>query len=96
MLWLAAEAGIDRKLLVSASCLVARQALKHVPAGETRPLKAIETAEAWTRGGATLEEVNAAASASAAANAAASQKKSADIVRKAIPWKVIRKALEPK
>jgi hypothetical protein len=33
-----------------------------VPPGETRPLKAIETAEAWVRGDATPEQVRASAS----------------------------------
>jgi hypothetical protein len=72
MLWLAAKAGVERKIVVLAACAVARTALKHVKPGELRPLKAIETAEAWTRGEATLEEVRrAAAAANAAAYAAA-------------------------
>lgn len=60
MLWLAGMLDIDRKVLVRATCACARLALPHVPAGETRPLKALETAEAWTRGEATLEDVRAA------------------------------------
>src|ERR1700690_3794315 len=71
MLWIAAKLA-DRKLVVLAACAVARTALIHVPASGLRPLRAIETAEAWVRGepGVTLEMVRAAANA-AAANAAA-------------------------
>jgi hypothetical protein len=60
MLWIAARAGVDRKLLVSAACLCARQSLKHVKSGEDRPRLAIEAAERWVRGEATIEEVRAA------------------------------------
>jgi len=79
MLWLAAKANVDRKRVVMAACACARLALVHVPAGEMRPLAAIETAEAWCRGEATIEQVKAArdaawrcpASAAAAAASAA-------------------------
>jgi hypothetical protein len=70
MLWLAGRAGVDRKLLVRAACLCAREALRYVPAGEDRPRIAIETAEAWTRGEATIDRVRAAADAADAAYAA--------------------------
>jgi hypothetical protein len=63
MLWLAGMLGIDRKVLVRATCACARLALPHVPAGERRPLKSIKAAEAWTRGKATIEDVRAAAEA---------------------------------
>ena len=43
--------------VVLASCQCARLALKYIERGETRPLKAIETTEAWARGDATLDEV---------------------------------------
>ncbi len=43
--------------VVLASCQCARLALRYVKPGERRPLKAIETAEAWARGEATLEQV---------------------------------------
>jgi hypothetical protein len=64
-------------------------ALVHVPPGEERPRVAIETAEAWCRGEATIEEVrkasrNAADAAAAAADAdarASALKKAADLVR---------------
>ena len=143
MLWICAKIGIDRKVVVLAACACARTALKHVEAGETRPLKAIETAEAWCRGEATIEEVRDAAAFAAnaaafAANAAAyaaayaayaaadaayaaadaaayaaayaadaaadaayaaayaarkkSWSKSAEIVRKMIPWKLVQAA----
>jgi hypothetical protein len=67
MLWLLAKTA-DRKLVVSMACLCARTALVHVPDGESRPLKAIITAEAWTRGEATIEEVRAARDAAAYAD----------------------------
>jgi hypothetical protein len=54
-----------RKRLVWVACQCARLALPNVPAGETRPLRAIEVAEAWTRGEGTLKEVRAAAAAAA-------------------------------
>ena len=73
MLWYASRVcGDDRRQLVLAACACARLALKHVPEGEDRPLKAIETAEAWCRSKASLEDVETAAyAASAAAYAAA-------------------------
>ena len=49
------------KQVVVASCQCARLALKHIPPEETRPLRAIETAEAWARGQATVEQVRNAA-----------------------------------
>jgi hypothetical protein len=61
----------SRKPLVLAACACARTALRHVPAGEMRPLRAIETAEAWCRGEASLEQVRAASTAYAAYYAAA-------------------------
>ena len=72
LLWFAAKAGVDRKLLVRAACACARTALKFVPDGELRPLQAIEAAESWCRGEATIEEVQAAAYAAYAASHAAS------------------------
>jgi len=66
LLWWSAKAGADRKEVVLAACACASTALKYVKEGELRPLKAIETAEAWVRGEATLEEVRAAAAAAAA------------------------------
>ena len=67
MLWLADEIHVNRKLIVKAACACARLALPHVPAGETRPLIAIETAEKWCEGEATIEEVRKAAEAAYAA-----------------------------
>jgi hypothetical protein len=63
----------DRNRLVLLACQCARTALPYVMAGESRPLQAIETAEAWARGdaGVTLADVIAAAhAADAAAHAA--------------------------
>jgi len=70
LLWIAANTNIDRKKLVLAACQCARLALRYMPEGETRPLVAIETAEAWCRGNATLQQVrDAAADATATAYA---------------------------
>jgi hypothetical protein len=71
MLWLAARAGVEHKLIVTAACLSARTALQYVPAGEERPLKCIETVERWVRGEATLDEVRQARENAYAAYAAA-------------------------
>ena len=61
----------SRKKLVLAACKCARLALPHVPAGELRPLAAIEASERYCRGEATIDEVGAAARAARAAWAAA-------------------------
>ena len=55
MLWLAARLCGERgskqhRAVVLAACACARTALPHVPAGESRPLAAIELAERWARG----------------------------------------------
>jgi len=78
MLWLAGKTAgkpksVKRKKLVLCACECARLALKYVPKGEDRPLKCIETAEAWARGEDSyddLVEARRAASASASASAA--------------------------
>ena len=78
MLWLLGRLSGDpetdsRKKLVLTACQCARLALPYVKEGEDRPLKAIETAEAWARGvsGVSLVDVRAAANAAyVAANAA--------------------------
>ena len=75
MLWLLGrlvKTDDDRKAIVLVTCACARTSLKYVKAGETRPLKAIETAEAWCRGEATIEQVREARRASADAADAAS------------------------
>lgn len=73
LLWLAGrlcQPGDDlHRLVVLAVCDVAETTLVHVPAGETRPRKAIEAARAWARGEATIELVRAAARAAAEAAA---------------------------
>jgi hypothetical protein len=74
MMWilgkLSGEPGSDaRKKLVLCACECARLALPHVKAGELRPLKAIETAEAWARGEASLDDVREARKAAYAADA---------------------------
>ena len=74
LLWLAGKmAGKKgwptKKQVVLAACACAEQALKYLPKGEDRPKKAIQTARAWAKGKATLEEVRNAASASSASSA---------------------------
>jgi hypothetical protein len=115
LLWLAARAGVDRRLVVLAVCDCAETALVHASPGEDRPRFAIETARRWARGDATIGEVRAAAYDAAAADAAAayyaaayaayaayyaaayaarsaSLTESARIVRRRIPWSVVRDA----
>ena len=60
-----------RKEVVLAACDCAKLSLKHVPAGEKRSRKCLETVRAWTSGNATLYEVRAAADAAAYAAYAA-------------------------
>ena len=67
MLGLAVRAGVDRRLAVRAACACARAVLHLVTPGEDHPRVAIETAEAWSRGEATIEQVRAAACAAEAA-----------------------------
>lgn len=61
MLWLAAKANVDRRVLVFAACQCARLSLHHVPKDERRPLRAIETAEAWCQKKATSKKAQKAA-----------------------------------
>jgi len=68
MLWLASRAEVPRQALVLAACACARTSLQYVKQGEERPLRAIEAAEDWARGGlTTLEQVRTAAYAAYAA-----------------------------
>ena len=71
LLEIAVAADVDRRTIVRAACRVARTALRYVPEGEERPRKAIEAAERWCRGAATLEEVRIAGAAAWAAAGAA-------------------------
>jgi hypothetical protein len=71
MLWLLAKWNANRKKLILAACECARLALKYVPKGEERPLQAIEIAERWAKGQATLKEVESAAAAAYATASAA-------------------------
>ena len=101
LLWLTAKAGIDRKRLVMSACATAREALRFVPEGEDRPRIAIETAEAWCRSEATIEQVrearwNAAAYAAAAYAAAdAAAAYAAAYAAAAAAAAAARKALQP-
>ena len=67
LLWWAATEGVDRKVIVRTACACARLALRFVPTTEKRPLEAIETAERWCDGLATIDEVMAAGAAAAPA-----------------------------
>ena len=67
MLWMAARLEVDRKLIVRAACDCARLAWE---LQDTAGHAAIETAEAWCHGEATIEQVRAAASAAYAAYSA--------------------------
>ena len=69
MLWYCARI-LPRERVVLAACACARTALKYVPAGEHRPLRAIETAECWARGEVSLNDVRQSAAAAYAAAAA--------------------------
>jgi len=67
MLWLLeqmeGEKGwLDEKKIMLLGCWCTRRALKYVPEGETRPLKAIETKEKWAKGETTREEMDVARS----------------------------------
>jgi hypothetical protein len=61
LLWLAARAGVDQRLVVEAACRCAEAVIGLVPEGEHRPIRAIETARAWIHGDASLEKVRSAA-----------------------------------
>ncbi len=78
LLWLAGKANIDRKVLVMAACACTRLALRFVKEGELRPVKCIETTEAWCRGEATIEQVKEARREAAYAYAAAAAAYAAD------------------
>ena len=86
MLWLAARRGVDRKTMVRIACACARTSLRFVPDGETRPLKAIEAAEAWCNDRATVQKVRSAAAADAyaAADAADAAADAADAAARRI------------
>lgn len=67
LFWCAIRAGVDIRSIVLAACDCARFALPFIPDETERAdsCTRIETAEAWTRGEATLEQVRAAADAAA-------------------------------
>ena len=60
-----------RKEVVLAACDCAELSLKHVPPGEERPRKCLETVRAWAAGNATIHEVRTARAAAYAATYAA-------------------------
>lgn len=57
LLRIASQIGVDGRLVVLAACACARESLKYVNPAESRPQLAIDAAERWTRGSATIEEV---------------------------------------
>ena len=61
------EGWLDEKEILLLGCWCARRALKYVPEGETRPLKAIEAKEKWAKGEITREEMDAAKAAARSA-----------------------------
>ena len=65
MIWYARRRDVDPKAFVRIACDCARTALPFVPEGENRPRLAIEAAERWMRGEATIDEVRDAADAAA-------------------------------
>ena len=78
MIWYARRRNVERKVLVRIACDCARTALRFVPEGEDRPRLAIEAAERWTLGEATIDEVRVAAYAAAYAAADAAAYAAAD------------------
>lgn len=95
MFWLITETikdDADRKPLASIACKCARLSLPYTTKGDDRPLKAIEAAEAWAQGKATLDEVQMAAESARLASSAARsvarsavEQQCADIVREYFP-----------
>ena len=94
MLWLLGKLSGEsesqsRRKLVLTACKCARLSLKFVSKDEKRPLKAIQTAEAWAKRkeGVTLDDVKDATVAASALCGAETKilKKCADIVRKDYP-----------
>lgn len=96
MLWICGRLGLDRMLIVCASCEIARTVLHSVPNGENRPRLAIEAAEAWCKSP-NAAELAAASAAADDASAAAyangdrvhSLRQSADIVRAIVPYDAV-------
>jgi len=75
MLWLIGKLSGEpesekRKKLVLTACKCARLSLKYVEKDETRPLQAIEIAEKWARGEASIKQVRDAVYAASSADAA--------------------------
>jgi len=71
MLWLAARADVDHKLIVLAACDCAETALQYIPDDEERPAKAIQTVRNWCAGKASIDDIRAARNAAADYAAAA-------------------------
>ena len=98
LLWLAAESGLVLPVVLAA-CDCARTALRYVPVGEDRPLRAIEIAERIGSGeltGAAAGDARAAAWAARAAAGAAGDAAWAEnlrLVRARIPWALVESAL---
>ena len=83
LLWLAGRMAGEpgwptRQQIVLAACACAETALKFVKPGEDRPRQAIETARAWARGEANIEDVRLARADAAYAAAAAADADAVD------------------
>ena len=60
LLQIAEKTGVDPMCIVRAACACARTTLKYVSDSENSPRRAVETAERFARGEATLDDVRAA------------------------------------
>ena len=70
LLWLLGHTGTPHREMVRLACLCARRALRYVPEGEMRPLRAIEAAERWVASPTDKTAAEAAGAAEAASRAA--------------------------
>ena len=93
LLWLCAKAGVDKKKIVLAACGCARLVLHLVAEDEPRPRLAIETAEAWCRGEATIHDVKAAYADADADARRIMQRKCGEVVREFITARDVGHAL---
>ena len=91
MLWFAEEVGVPRPSMTLAACACARTALQYVSAGEDRPRLAIEAAERWAK-----HPTERNRKAAEAAAWAATHKQMSVLVRKIIPYQIIKKYAEKK
>ena len=86
LIWIASRAGASDSALRVAACACARTALRHIPADEERPLRAIETAERFARDAASQSELDAARAAAGAATWATGAARGATGAARAATW----------